>query len=189
MDGGTIWNTNLVSAIHRCREIVDRDEDIILDIVLAGSNELESWESEDKQTLNNYLRYRDVSTYHTGISDVHNFMLAFGDVDFRYYVEPTGAVASGLNMLNTSNSTVTWPMQMLGRQDGAAVVAAGKGWGFKKMQEWEDSEELQKEYTLGKYMNLRFKELEHDQEAVKKTQAAKAEAKMILSKKQEAFIQ
>ena len=30
MDGGTVWNTNIVSAIQRCRETVEDDRDIIL---------------------------------------------------------------------------------------------------------------------------------------------------------------
>ena len=33
MDGGTVWNTNLVSAVDKCKELVDDDSKIILDIV------------------------------------------------------------------------------------------------------------------------------------------------------------
>jgi predicted acylesterase/phospholipase RssA len=33
MDGGSVWNTNLVSAVQRCREQVDDDSEIVLDIL------------------------------------------------------------------------------------------------------------------------------------------------------------
>ena len=42
MDGGTVWNTNLVSAIDRCREQVDDDSEIIVDIVICSSNSLDT---------------------------------------------------------------------------------------------------------------------------------------------------
>lgn len=43
MDGGTVWNTNLVSAIKRCQEIVDDDSQITLDVILCGGSHLENW--------------------------------------------------------------------------------------------------------------------------------------------------
>jgi hypothetical protein len=40
MDGGTVWNTNLESAVERCREMVDRDEDIIMDVIVCSNSKL-----------------------------------------------------------------------------------------------------------------------------------------------------
>jgi predicted acylesterase/phospholipase RssA len=34
MDGGTTWNINIIGAIEECRKLVEKDSDIILDIVL-----------------------------------------------------------------------------------------------------------------------------------------------------------
>ena len=57
MDGGTVYNTNLVSAVNRCKEIVGDDESkIILDIVVCSSHSLAKWEDK-KDTLGNYLRF------------------------------------------------------------------------------------------------------------------------------------
>ena len=36
IDGGTAYGVDLVSAVARCREIVDDDSKIILDVVLCG---------------------------------------------------------------------------------------------------------------------------------------------------------
>jgi len=38
MDGGTVWNTNLVSAVDRCHELVDDDSQIVIDIILCGGS-------------------------------------------------------------------------------------------------------------------------------------------------------
>jgi len=57
MDGGTVYNTNLVSAIQRCKEVVGDDESkIILDIVVCSSYTLADW-SNKKNAMSNYLRF------------------------------------------------------------------------------------------------------------------------------------
>lgn len=40
MDGGTIWNINIDSAIKECLKIVDDPADIIVDILVCGYNEI-----------------------------------------------------------------------------------------------------------------------------------------------------
>jgi predicted acylesterase/phospholipase RssA len=44
MDGGTVYNINLVSAVHRCREVVDDDSKIVVDIIdCFDSADLGGW--------------------------------------------------------------------------------------------------------------------------------------------------
>ena len=57
-------------------------------------------------------------------------MHAFPKVNYRYYVEPSGTLASGLDMIKVDNATVTWPAQAMGRIDGDAEVKAGEGKSF-----------------------------------------------------------
>ena len=59
MDGGTVWNTNLVSAVERCKEIVKNESEITLDIIVCDTNKLDKW-NDVKNGLNNYLRFQDV---------------------------------------------------------------------------------------------------------------------------------
>jgi hypothetical protein len=57
MDGGTVYNTNLVSAVQRCKEVVGDDESkIILDIVVCTANSLDDWTNRDN-AMSNYLRF------------------------------------------------------------------------------------------------------------------------------------
>jgi len=73
MDGGTVYNTNLVSAVQRCKEVVGDDESkIILDIVVCSANSLEEW-TDKKNTLGNYLRFQDAKTYNNDMADILEF--------------------------------------------------------------------------------------------------------------------
>ena len=133
MDGGTVFNLNMVSAVHRCREIVDDDSMINIDILMcsAGKEAQEGWEYKNK-AVSNFLRYQDIKSAYESNDDVREFMKAFPKVNFRYYVEPTEPIPGGLDIINVDNTTITWPLQELGRKDGGASVLMGPGESFKK---------------------------------------------------------
>lgn len=56
MDGGTVWNTNLGSAINRCLEVVDDESQIVVDIVMCGGSHLDKVK-ETGNTIENYMRF------------------------------------------------------------------------------------------------------------------------------------
>ena len=75
MDGGTVWNTNLVSAMNRCKEIVGDDlSKIVMDVIILGQTTLNESFTSTGDSINNFLRYRDISTYYNAINDVAEFM-------------------------------------------------------------------------------------------------------------------
>jgi hypothetical protein len=45
-------------------------------------------------------------------------------------------------VMDGSNATCTFPMQQIGRKDGANTVKKGEGFHYKKIMEWRESEEL-----------------------------------------------
>ena len=69
MDGGTVWNSNLEGAVERCREIVNRDEDIIMDVIICSDGKLDTL-NVTGNTINNYLRSYELSSYHKSVGDV-----------------------------------------------------------------------------------------------------------------------
>ena len=86
MDGGTVYNTNLVSAVERCRETADKDEDITLDIVICDDNpDLGRWE-DTNDAISNFLRYKSIRDYYNGLADIYKFKQAFPNVNYRYFV-------------------------------------------------------------------------------------------------------
>ena len=107
IDGGVIWNTNLVSAVERCREMVDHDWQITLDVINCDGRDLEAW--TDRSAIGNWFRYREIQSYKQGQADIDKFIRAFPKVSFRHYVEPTKPMPSGWGVLDFDNSTITWP--------------------------------------------------------------------------------
>lgn len=72
MDGGSVWNVNIVSAIDACRKLVgeDNDKKINVDIILCGSEKLENWETISDNALSNYLRFKDLKDNYDSTSAV-----------------------------------------------------------------------------------------------------------------------
>ena len=154
VDGGAIWNLNLASAVQRCRDIVDDDSQIIVDVVVCAAHDLTKW-TDQKNTVGNYLRAKDIKDYHVGMSDFIEVVEAYPKVNFRYFVQPSQKLpGTGLDTIKVDNATITWPMQLIGRDDGAAILGAGEGYMFKKISEWKNSPDLQKEYpAVGQYLS------------------------------------
>ena len=73
MDGGTVWNTNLVSAVERCLEVVDDKSKIVVDIAICEHHELANY-TDKGNTLGNFLRYRQIKDYYSrGFNDILEF--------------------------------------------------------------------------------------------------------------------
>lgn len=145
MDGGTVWNTNMISAIEHCLTIVDDESKITLDIAVCGSHYLEEM-TDDKKAVGNLNRKNQIKDYYQSMGDIQEFMNAHPTVNYRHYVQPSGKVAGGMDMLNFDNSTNTWPMQMLGRKDGKAAVEMGEGIAFELLADWNQDANLQFEF-------------------------------------------
>jgi len=72
-------------------------------------------------------------------------------------------------MIDASNST-TYPMQMQGRADGAAVRNAGEGYFFDKMDEYKLSTELKAEFpNVGSYIGSLFKKIGEERQEKENT--------------------
>ena len=57
VDGGTAFAVDVVSAVARCREIVDDDSKIVLDVILCHPHGLSTVDSTG-DAISNYMRYR-----------------------------------------------------------------------------------------------------------------------------------
>mmetsp|Transcript_38431 Transcript_38431/g.36788 ORF Transcript_38431/g.36788 Transcript_38431/m.36788 type:complete len:103 (-) Transcript_38431:208-516(-) len=98
MDGGIVYNTNLVSGIHKCREHVDSDEKIVVDVILCSYFEEYVIGEAPKTTLENVQRYREISNHYRELDDIIKFMHAFEDVQFRYIFTASEPLVTGLDV-------------------------------------------------------------------------------------------
>ena len=61
MDGGTVWNTNLVSAVEKCRSMGYSDKQITLDIITCGFKDQKPY-TLSKNAYSNQLRYQNLKS-------------------------------------------------------------------------------------------------------------------------------
>lgn len=65
MDGGTVWNVNSVAGVEQCREVVNDDSDIIMDVYMIGAPyEYPPEADNDEHTFENYMRQRELKKYY-----------------------------------------------------------------------------------------------------------------------------
>jgi len=122
---------------------VDDESKITIDVIDCMTYEQPDYdEKTTKNTIGNFLRFTELKKYNEGgAADVAEIMAGFPKVNYRHYVAPSQSLPLA-SLMDGTNSTCTFPMQMLGRQDGANAVNHGEGYMHKQMMEWKQSEEL-----------------------------------------------
>ena len=147
VDGGTAYGVNLVQAIQRCREVVDDDSKITVDLLLINGNpgtKPSVYNETGQDTIKNYQRFKQLkSHYQSGNdwADIDGFMQAFPKVNLRYVVHPSESIS--YSMLNFENST-TWMAQEMGRKDAKNIVGLGPDWISNQLKKWNSDSSLQK---------------------------------------------
>lgn len=100
VDGGVFNNLDLGEAIVRCREEVDKDEDIIVDVVLCFNepHKIPEWTLEEGLNTNTYNLYNRKNYlkdyYFWYYEDLIRVMRGYPHVKFRYVVTPSQALRS-----------------------------------------------------------------------------------------------
>ena len=151
MDGGTVWNVNLNSAIDQCMEIVDSYEDIIVDVAICDYAEHPSAE-DTKNAAKNWLNAQMIRFYYNGNDSLYSQASAFPGLKMRYYFQEQNS-CPGAGGLSFDNST-TWCLQEAGRADAKAMLEIGPDNVHKSLEEWYNSQELRQEYPrFRKYLN------------------------------------
>lgn len=140
-DGGSIYNTNLISAVEKCNSEGYTDDKIILDIVICGHHDPIKQEEKTGTTIQNYFRAWYLQGEKKSLRNIYEFMRARPKIDFRYFVYPSIDIGPlSKEHLNFSGN-YTEPMIELGMKDGKSHVEAGKGKHFKLLQEFMEFQE------------------------------------------------
>jgi len=162
IDGGTVWNLDLASAIRRCREVVDDDKDIIVDMVLCGDHKLDRKDDLDRySTLDHLMRSIEVHQFYNGMSDYQSSMILFPEVDFRYFIAPSESINTALFPLDFTQKQVDICFEV-GQKDAKNSIKLGHG-GYAKV-----AMEYVKKLRNGEDVYLRTM----IEEALNKTQAS-----------------
>jgi len=143
MDGGTVWNANLATAVEQCKELVDDYSDIVVDIALCSYSSMPE-ETVSKNAIENWKAARDIHQYYAGTSNLFAEARAYPGLDVRYYFQEANG-CPGAGGLSFDNST-TWCLQEAGRADAKAMLDIGNENVSKTLDEWYFSKDLKKEY-------------------------------------------
>lgn len=72
MDGGTVWNVNIDSAVKQCLTIVDDESKITVDVVVCGSppTPTSKW-SPGNDALSDYMYARDIHSFYSNADNLN----------------------------------------------------------------------------------------------------------------------
>lgn len=83
MDGGTIWDVNVISAVEQCLQIVDDVSKIVIDVAICGpgvEDEFDPGRNSATNWLHNWQLHR---SYH-GMNSIQWQQRSYPEADYRY---------------------------------------------------------------------------------------------------------
>jgi hypothetical protein len=86
MDGGTVQNINILSAVTQCNKMGFEDKDIIIDTMICGNPGIEPIEKSGK-TISNVMRSFKMGMANNGMNGYKDQMHAHPDVEWRYVIK------------------------------------------------------------------------------------------------------
>ena len=138
IDGGSIWNLDIASAVRRCREVVDNDEDIIIDTISCSNHEIEKIDNIHKfSTFQHFMRGRELKAFYDDLDEIEKAKILFPDVTFRYSIAPSEVLSGSPIPLDFSKSHLD-KCFAVGKKDAQTAVALGEGGYLKLLLEVRD---------------------------------------------------
>ena len=127
IDGGSIWNLDISSAVRRCREIVDKDEDIIIDLYLCSGSSIDEVSDVNKYSvLENFMRGREIKSFYLNDDEIEKTKILYPKVNFRYTIVPSEKLSYSPIPLDFSKSHLDkW--FAVGKKDAQNAVKLGPG--------------------------------------------------------------
>ena len=117
MDGGTVYNVNMNSAIEQCLEVVDDESKITIDLFVCGPEPEPIEETGIAKTLSNMMRSRSIRSDYGSTNTIVDALRAHPNINYRYLIyESADTQLSGLSELEFDGDK-TWPLQVQGRRD------------------------------------------------------------------------
>lgn len=92
--------------------------------------------NETGNAIDNFLRYWEISSFHSALADVAEARIAFPNVSYRYFFMASKPLATGIEELDFSPEVIE-PMIQIGLDDAAIMINSTKpGDSFKRIDEW-----------------------------------------------------
>ena len=82
------WDVNVADAIVRCREVVEDDSDIVLDIILRGCIGMPHY-TVSKSAYDNLQTHKSIKGWHANNGKIFTILEAFPDIELRHMICPS----------------------------------------------------------------------------------------------------
>jgi len=127
IDGGSVWNTDLVSAVEMCRATGAADNEITVDVVLCSGANIETLPNvENKNTFGHLMRFLAINSYVSSLADVTTVTSAFPGVTLRHFIAPSKALPSGMIPLDFNADAIA-EMIATGKADAKNALSMASG--------------------------------------------------------------
>lgn len=123
-DGGVLLNLDAAAAVERCREVVDDEHDIIVDIIMCSGAVIDRVNASNYNSISVIQRVKAIMKYMDNMGFVALAKLNYPQVNFRYIVAPWDKLEKELLPIGFKNSDT---LIKRGIRDAYKVVAMGPG--------------------------------------------------------------
>ena len=140
MDGGTVWNINVDSAIEQCLDMGYAESDIIIDTMFC-SYSVDDGAETTNNAAHNFLAAQSVKMDYVNINSVMSAKFAYPEVESRLYFQVVNDTCNIHNYLDFNNDT-TWCLQEMGRRDAMNMLNIGQDQIGTTLDQWYADMEL-----------------------------------------------
>eukprot|EP00343_Euplotes_focardii_P000758 CAMPEP_0205800326 /NCGR_PEP_ID=MMETSP0205-20121125/1962_1 /ASSEMBLY_ACC=CAM_ASM_000278 /TAXON_ID=36767 /ORGANISM="Euplotes focardii, Strain TN1" /LENGTH=337 /DNA_ID=CAMNT_0053063257 /DNA_START=32 /DNA_END=1042 /DNA_ORIENTATION=- len=158
IDGGCIWNLDVTGAVRRCKEIVEDEEDIIIDIILCSFYSLTPIEEIRKYgPLDHYFRGIEIQDWQNNMQDVERAVRNYPKVNFRYVIGPSTQLSGSPIPLDFSRSHLDKCFE-IGKNDAIKAVGMGEGEYLNVMLDHFNKVQLGEEPNFDQMLKTKFEQ-------------------------------
>jgi len=86
VDGGSISNLDIGSAIQNCLNEVEDQSQITVDVIFCSGDTINDVADDDWNTQEIYFRAQEIEKYDSSMKYINNAMKYFPDVNYRYII-------------------------------------------------------------------------------------------------------
>ena len=138
IDGGVLLGLDVDGAVERCREMVEHDSDIIVDILLCSGDSIRKSSQKGDKTLEMLGRFIQIHFYSTALDHLLHAFEDNPDIFFRYVIMPTKTLASDPLPLQFNSEQIEEMIQT-GVQDARDKILNGT-FGMSDIEgKWRDA--------------------------------------------------
>lgn len=120
-DGSVLMSVDIVGAIDRCRESVENDEDIILDVIMVEEVKDLTKDCTKMNGIQMLFRYLEINGYLASMHNLENIITHYPSVQKRYIFYPDKSLPTSFIPVSFSHSDIL-AMMSQGEDEGKQTI-------------------------------------------------------------------